>query len=97
VAVSCGVVGVDAIENCCFKISAYVLLVSECSGLSSRCGSEEEGGLIPCGIDFLINGSKFASSHSRASVRLAFVVTTKHLFLVTDSIRRNQDFCTRWS
>jgi len=34
VAVSSGVFGVEAIENCCFKISTYVLLVSEYVGLS---------------------------------------------------------------
>jgi len=39
-------------ENCCFKTSAYDLLVGEYTGLLRHHGSSAAGGLMPGGIDF---------------------------------------------
>ena len=41
----------DSIENCFFKMSAYVWLVVVYTGLSSHHGRRDEGGLTPGGID----------------------------------------------
>ena len=92
-----GVVSFDARENCFFKMLAYDLLVAVYVGLSSRRGSWEAGGSIPGGIDFLIIDSKLSSIQVRASGRLFFVITIKHLLGATDSMRKNQGLQIKWS
>jgi len=52
---------------------------------------------MPGGIAFLINGSRLESIQSRALGRLGFVVTRRHLFFTTDSIRRNHGLQRRCS
>ena len=84
-------------ENCCLRMSAYVWLVFEYRGLSSRRGRLEGCGSIPGGIDLRTIVSRLSSSQARATGRLDFVVTTKHFVRVTASIRKNHGFRTRWS
>ncbi len=51
---------------------------------------------MPGGIDFCTIGSRCSSIHARAAGRLDFVVTSRHLFRVTDSICRNHGCRVRW-
>jgi len=91
------VVVFGARENCCFKMSAYDLLVFVYVGLSSRQGRHEDGGSIPGGIDLRTIGSNFSSIQVRATSRLGLVVTIKHFVCVTDSMRKNHGCRTRCS
>jgi len=90
-------VAFGASENCFFRMSAYDWLVALYTGLSRRRGRREDGGSMSGGMDFLISTSRFSSNHARASGRLVFVVTTKHLLRPADSIRRNHDLQRRCS
>jgi len=92
------VVAVGLRENCFLRMSAYVTLVTEKTGLLRHRGRREDGGgSISDGIDFLIMFSRFSSIHALASGRLDCVVTTRHLFFATNSMRKNHDCLRRWS
>ncbi len=65
-----GAGGIGARENCCFRMSAYVMLVCEYTGLLRHHGRREAGGSIPGGLDCRISSCRFVLIHSWASGKL---------------------------